>query len=196
MALDTRSDESLMQAFANADAEAFNILYYRHKGALYRYFLRQVSTETLAEDLYQECWSRVIKSAHSYQATAKWTTWAYRIAHNLVVDHFRTFKSNDSFDEQSEDQRDRRQNVDSPHDSHMNKQLAERLRHCITKLPAVQKEAFIFTQETDLTVQAIAEVMDASYEAVKTRIRYAKASLQDCLREIKESLNTENRGAS
>ncbi len=56
-----------MLAYAAGDAQAFERLYLKHKGGLYRYFVRQLSDMTLAEDLYQETWSRVIKAAQSYQ---------------------------------------------------------------------------------------------------------------------------------
>ena len=72
----TDSDEQLMLAYARGDHGSFDVLYHRHKGGLYRYVLRQVSNTELAEDLYQECWGRIIKAADSYSADAKWTTWA------------------------------------------------------------------------------------------------------------------------
>lgn len=170
----TATDESLMMAYANGDIASFEVLYERHKAPLYRYIVRQISDQELAHDLYQECWSRIIKSAFSYSDEAKWTTWAYRIAHNLVVDHYRSFKALD-------DEVDIVSSVHSPEHLHDQKVLSTQLKHCMGKLPSVQLETFILNQETDLTLKMIADVVDASHEAVKTRLRYARSALQECL---------------
>jgi len=173
------SDEALMRAYADAqDMQAFECLYYRHKGALYRYLLRQVAGPDTAKDLYQEVWSRIIRSASSYVPSAKWTTWAYRIAHNLVADHYRTLKP--VADEEVEVTVDR----DSPQRLHESRQMGVQLEHCLDKLPAVQREVFVLSQETDLTMAMVARVVDASHEACKTRLRYARSALIACLEKI------------
>ena len=170
----TTTDESLMLAYAKGDVVSFETLYLRHKDALYRYVVRQVSDLDLAHDLYQECWGRIIKAANSYSHDAKWTTWAYRIAHNLVVDHYRAFKTVDA-------EVDTGSVRHSPDRLHEQDQLAKQLKFCLGKLPSVQLEVFILSQETELTMKMIAEVVEASHEAVKTRLRYARTALQDCL---------------
>ena len=169
-----KTDESLMQAYAQGDVASFEALYQKHKDALYRYVVRQVSNMDLAHDLYQECWSRIIKSADSYTQDAKWTTWAYRIAHNLIVDHYRSLKPIDS-------ELEIESNSYAPDRVYDQEQLSEQLNHCMSKLPAVQCEVFVLSQETDLTLKMIAHVVDASHEAVKTRLRYARSGLQTCL---------------
>jgi RNA polymerase sigma-70 factor (ECF subfamily) len=170
----TKTDESLMLAYAKGDIASFEALYRRHKDPLYRYVVRQVSDLDLAHDLYQECWSRIIKAANSYSHDSKWTTWAYRIAHNLVVDHYRAFKPVDpEIDPESV--------VHSPDRLHEQGILLKQLNYCMARLPSVQLEVFILSQETDLTLKMISDVVEASHEAVKTRLRYARTALQDCL---------------
>jgi len=173
----TKADELLMLAYAKGDVPSFEALYLRHKDALYRYVVRQVSDLDLAHDLYQECWSRIIKAATSYTHESKWTTWAYRIAHNLVVDHYRGLKPVDA-------EVDTESVLHSPERIHEQGVLSEQINHCMRRLPAVQLEAFILSQETDLTLKMISEVVEASHEAVKTRLRYARTALQDCLRKF------------
>lgn len=175
----TDSDETLMQAYAKGDIGSFETLYHRHKDGLYRYVLRQVSNQDLAHDLYQECWSRIINASDTYTPDAKWTTWAYRIAHNLVVDHYRSFKPLAS--EGGDDDTDSESNLNAPDYLHEQHVLSTQLKHCMARLPAVQLEVFILNQETDLTMKMISEVVAASHEAVKTRLRYARSALQDCL---------------
>ena len=69
------TDEILMQRYALGDFAAFEQLYQRHKGGLYRYFLRQLGNHALAEDLFQDIWSKVISQAPKYKIKAKFSTW-------------------------------------------------------------------------------------------------------------------------
>lgn len=168
------SDETLMLSYGKGITASFDVLYQRHKGGLYRYFVRQVTNQDLAHDLYQECWSKIIKAATSYRQQSKWTTWAYRIAHNLVVDHYRVLKH-------VEREQEVETSASAPHQVHEQQALAEQLKQCMTNLPAVQREVFILSQETDLTLKMISSVVGASHEAIKTRLRYARVALQACL---------------
>src|SRR5438132_7757824 len=84
------SDEQLMLAYAGGDARAFESLYAKHKGALYRFVLRSVGARGEAEELYQDVWLRVIEARSRYTPSARFTTWLYTIAHNRLVDHWRT----------------------------------------------------------------------------------------------------------
>src|SRR5919106_1935963 len=82
-------DEELMLAYGEGDAGAFETLYRRHRGALYRFVLRAIKDRAAAEELFQEAWIRVIEARDRYAPTARFTTWLYTIAHNLLVDHWR-----------------------------------------------------------------------------------------------------------
>lgn len=191
--LPSGEDETWMLAYAAGDAQAFERLYLKHKGGLYRYFVRQLSDMALAEDLYQETWSRVIKAAQSYQPSAKFTTWLYRIAHNLLIDHVRAVKPVDSLSI-DEDEPDAQANLVGPQTAEPDSELLRSrqvawLKECIGLLPQVQKEAFLLNQESGLTAQLISEVAGATLEATKSRIRYAYQSLRDCLgRKTQESI--------
>src|SRR5258708_29343719 len=83
------SDEQLMLAYAGGDAGAFEALYARHKGALFRFVLRSVKARGEAEELFQEIWMRAIEARGRYAPQAKFSTWLYTIAHNRLVDHWR-----------------------------------------------------------------------------------------------------------
>src|SRR5690349_1665810 len=83
------TDEALMLAYAGGDAGAFERLYGRHKGPLYRYVLRSVKARGEAEEVFQDVWMKVIEARSRYQPKAKFTTWLYTIAHNRMVDHWR-----------------------------------------------------------------------------------------------------------
>ena len=165
-----------MIKYRQGSLAAFELLYSRHKDATYRYFLRQCSGQAIAEDLLQELWSKVIKSKNSYQEQAQFTTWLYTVAHNLVVDHQRKLHVVEQHDEQSQ------LSLDAQPDAQLEQQqLAKKLKHCLNKLPSAQLETFLLNQETDLTLAQIAQVVCASLEATKSRLRYAISALRQCL---------------
>ncbi|MGI2261151.1 sigma-70 family RNA polymerase sigma factor [Shewanella sp. GXUN23E] len=172
-----------MLDYAAGDAMAFEYLYRKHRGALYRYFVRQIGDRQLAEDLFQETWSRVIKAAPAYEATAKFTTWLYRIAHNLLVDHVRAVKPVDRFsDMQSADAEPEFEDLSAdPGVSLEEQQKSRLLRECVALLPQVQKEAFLLNCETGFPARVVADIVGISHEAGKSRIRYAYQSLKDCV---------------
>lgn len=180
------TDEMLMLSYAQGEDRAFETLYLKHKGSLYRYFIRQLSDSQLAEDLYQETWGRVIRSASQYQVSAKFTTWLYRIAHNLLVDHIRAVKPVETYGDIDALQHEEALaeidcEVQSLDDQAINWQKSLIFKVCLSLLPQVQKEALLLNLETGLTAQAISEIVDASYEATKSRLRYAHAGVKECV---------------
>ena len=79
METDLRTDEALMLAYRDGEGAAFEALYGRWRGPLYRYFLRQCGHAGQADELFQDVFMRVIGAAPSYEPTAKFTTWLFRI---------------------------------------------------------------------------------------------------------------------
>ena len=86
---DARTDEGLMLQYRDGDAAAFDILYARHRGSVYRFLLHQTGKREVADELFQDVWMRAINARSGYQPTAKFTTWLYRIASNRLTDHYR-----------------------------------------------------------------------------------------------------------
>src|SRR5206468_11006911 len=82
-------DEDLMLAYAAGDAAAFDALYARHKGGVYRYLLRQCRQGGVVDELFQDVWMNLIRARASYVPSAKFTTWLYRLAHNRLIDYYR-----------------------------------------------------------------------------------------------------------
>src|ERR1700747_25634 len=83
------SDEELMLAYAAGDPSAFDALYARHKGGVYRYLARQCRQAGIADELFQDVWMNLIRVRASYAPTAKFTTWLYTLAQHRLVDHWR-----------------------------------------------------------------------------------------------------------
>ena len=97
------NDEALMLRYGKGDVAAFETLYGRYRGPLYRYFLRHLGEEPLANDLYQGCWEKVIGARTRYRETSPFRAWLFRIAHNHLVDHYRAKKPVDELPEALED---------------------------------------------------------------------------------------------
>tara|TARA_R110001583_G_scaffold78751_1_gene213276 strand:+ start:2200 stop:2814 length:615 start_codon:yes stop_codon:yes gene_type:complete len=183
-AIQAGSDEQLMLDYQAGDMNAFETLYRKHKGPLYRYFVRQLHQQQLAEDLYQDTWSKVITAAAQYQVTAKFTTWLYKIAHNLLIDHVRAVKPLDKVAPLGEDETMDSLEADSqasPESQLQQQQQVDMMKQCIAKLPPVQKEAFLLNIEMGMTAAAISDIANVTLEATKSRIRYAYQSIKQCI---------------
>lgn len=169
-----------MQRYAKGDIAAFDSLYSKHKGGLYRYFLRHISDVSVAEDLYQEVWGKVIQSAKSYQASAKFTTWLYTLAHNKLVDHIRRVKVVDKhiMKEQQLDFAETEQELSDVWDM---QQAKVYISECLSKLPQLQLDCFLLKEEAGLSNLDISQIVNASLEATKSRMRYAYKSLRACV---------------
>ena len=176
------SDEALMLAFSEGCLQSFNTLFERHKGSLYRYFLRNTQDPHLSEDLYQEVWSRIIKSAPDYQPKARFTTWLFTLAHNKLVDQFRHIKLvTQVVVEESEDTTELADISACPESMALDFTSSQALKSCLKKLPALQLDTFLLKEEAGLKVQDIAEITGCQLQACKSRLRYAYQSLKQCL---------------
>ena len=177
------SDEQLMLAYAGGDAGAFEALYARHKGALYRFVLRSVKARGEAEELFQEIWMRAIEARSRYAPQAKFSTWLYTIAHNRLVDHWRARGlSLVSLDDEDNAMHEPAAGPGAePHRIVEARQTLERLAAAIAALPLAQREAFLLHQEGGLTAAEIAAATGTNEEAAKSRLRYATNKLREAI---------------
>lgn len=178
------SDEELMLRYGAGDAAAFDILYGRHKGGVYRYLLRQLREPALAEELLQDVWLKLINARNRYTVQAKFSTWLYRIAHNRLIDHVRRQGNHEivSLDCNDAGEDPPIQLADDPARTPEARQWAEqqlaRVVQLVETLPAAQREAFLLHHEGDLGVDAIAEATGVNRETAKSRLRYAFEKLR------------------
>jgi len=167
-------DEELMLAYGRGDAGAFETLYKRHRGGLFRFILRAVKQRAAAEELFQEAWIRVIEARSRYAPQARFTTWLYTIAHNLLVDHWRR----KGLTLVQLDEEELVAAPDNPARQAEARESLARLLQAIEALPAAQREAFLLHEEAGLTVAEIAAATGTNEEAAKSRLRYAMAKLK------------------
>lgn len=176
-------DEQLMLAYREGDAGAFDELYRRHKGGLFRFVLRSVRERAVAEELYQEIWMRAIEARGRYQPQAKFSTWLYTIAHHRLVDHWRKRGLKlVPMDGEGEAAIDPPAGADAePERIAEAKQSHARFAQALEALPAAQREAFLLHQEAGMSVPEIARATGTNEEAAKSRLRYAVAKLKEAL---------------
>jgi RNA polymerase sigma-70 factor (ECF subfamily) len=181
------ADEQLMLSYAGGDARAFESLYARHKGPLYRFVLRSVKSAGEAEELAQEIWMKVIGARAGWQPRAKFTTWLYTIAHNRLVDHWRTrglaLVSLDGDADDGDPPEPAAGPEAEPERMLEASQTGARLAAAFAALPLAQREAFLLHHEAELTVAGIAAATGSNEEAAKSRLRYAMAKLKAALDE-------------
>jgi RNA polymerase sigma-70 factor (ECF subfamily) len=181
------SDETLMLAYSGGDAGAFDVLYRRHKGGVYRYMLRQCRDAGVADELFQDVWMNLIRAREHYTVQAKFTTYIYRLAHNRLIDHYRKHgqAAMVSLDDDSENAPEIAEPMAAPRDEpekHLDiRQQAAHLLQLLGALPPVQREAFVMQYEGGMSVEEIAEATGVTRETAKSRLRYALAKLRQGL---------------
>ena len=166
-------DEELMLAYGGGDAAAFELLYRRHRAGLFRFVLRSVKTRATAEELYQEVWIRAIEARARYAPKARFITWLYTIAHNLLVDHWRRagLQLVALDDELASSTPDPARQLEG-------RQALQRFAAALDALPIAQREAFLLHEEGGLSIAEIAAATGTNEEAAKSRLRYAMAKLK------------------
>ena len=184
-------DEELMERYRDGDAAAFDTLYSRHKGGVFRYFMRQCGSRGIAEELFQDVWMNLIRARAGYTVQAKFTTYLYRLAHNRLIDHYRAHAGNaaasfDDADGPSLDDLEAPRN-DDPAVAADVRQQAGRILQLIESLPHAQREAFLLQQESDMSIEEIAQATGVNRETAKSRLRYAIAKLREGAMGLREA---------
>jgi RNA polymerase sigma-70 factor (ECF subfamily) len=184
------SDEDLMLRYAGGDLAAFQTLYERHRGGLYRYFLRQ-GNRSVAEELFQDVWAGVIQSRRRYRPRATFRTWLYTLAHNRLVDHWRREGRRPvnslASDEDCPDT-DLTDTNPGPLRLVDLRDCIQQLLQLVSGLPDVQRQAFLLRHEAGMSLAEVAAAMSIGAETAKSRLRYAMDRLRaaiapECLEE-------------
>jgi len=185
------TDEALMQSFARGQSSAFEQLYDRHETGIWRFVFRSVQNQAVADDLVQELWFAVARTAASYKPTAKFKTWLFTMARNRVIDHVRTAKNHASIDAENDDGESMFSDLAAesrlgPLRQVSSQEQARALLSAIEQLPEDQREAFLMQAEGDMSVEQIAAATGVSFETAKSRLRYARSKLKVLLADFAE----------
>jgi RNA polymerase sigma-70 factor (ECF subfamily) len=190
------SDEALMAAYQKGDLGAFAELVSRHEKRLWNFLRRFVRERTAAEDLLQEVFVRMIKSAPEWQPTAKVSTWLYTIARNLCTDHARRQVHRDalSLDAGSRDAdegpRPLMDRIAAPvlgaETQVIGREIGARIDEAVAALPVDQREVFLMREVMDMPFAEIAAAVGSSEPTVKSRMRYALERLRRALEDFQD----------
>ncbi|MGD0341833.1 MAG: sigma-70 family RNA polymerase sigma factor [Bacteroidales bacterium] len=187
------SDYELIQRFIKGEQSCFDQLIYRHKNKVFAYISLYIRDQALAEDLFQDTFMKVIQSvkAGKYQDNGKFISWVMRIAHNLIIDHFRRIKqmntvSNDDYE--SDLFNSRKLSDSTVEDDIIKRQIQKDVRKMISFLPDDQREVVILRHYAGLSFKEIAEITDVSINTALGRMRYALINMRKLMEEKKISL--------
>lgn len=182
------SDEELVSAYVDqGDERAFRMLVERHQERVFGFLLGMVRDRTVANDLFQETYIRVVSALQrqraSYSQQGRFLGWVLRIARNAALDHLRTRKRwqdvSATIDESETSFWDRLPDNELSSDVVLhNSEQESFLRDCINDLPPEQREVLLLRHEADLTFREIAELTDCSINTALGRMRYALHNLR------------------
>jgi RNA polymerase sigma factor (sigma-70 family) len=190
---DVFADEDLMRKFCAGDAQAFSLLYARHEKPLYRYIRRVLGANlaALADEIFQDVWMKMVDNRSNWRARedASFKTWLYTIAHHRAVDMLRKSGREVSADEGWQENDDSEapwalwpaSHAEQPEQQAFWRKAGQQLLHCLDALPVLQRAAFLLHHEDELSVEEIAKVVNAEFETVKSRLRYALSKLRACM---------------
>lgn len=183
-------DAALMLRVKQGDMAAFEELVEKHKQPVMNLICRTLPDATEAEDLAQNVFVQVFKSAHRYRASAKFSTWLYTIARNLCLNEIRRrsrhpAQSLESTQSENEDQPARQfedaKNVSAP-DLLLQGELAQKIGQALAELPENQRTAILLFREEEMSYEEIATILQCSLAATKSLIHRGRETLKQKLK--------------
>jgi RNA polymerase sigma-70 factor, ECF subfamily len=176
---------AIAEGLKHQEAGLLDELIQRYQHRLLRYLLYLTSSRELAEDLFQEVWMRVLMRGGQFNGKARFDTWLFTIARNLVIDYRRkrTLASLDELvDGSSDDDRPVTFEISdeqpTPFDRMASREDAERVAEALLELDTVYREVLVLRFHEDLSLQEIATVTRAPLSTVKSRLYRGLASIK------------------
>ena len=185
--LSQATDNQLIRAFQEGNANALEILVNRYKDKIFSSILFLVKDKYLAEDLFQDVFIKVIDTlrANRYTEEGKFLPWALRISHNLCVDYFRKVKRSPAI--KTSDDRDIFEVINVVEESAETKVMAaqshDRVRKMLDMLPEEQREVIVLRHFADMSFKDIADITNCSINTALGRMRYGLINLRKLMTE-------------
>ena len=196
--LKSMSDEQLALAYIYGNNRAFDELLSRIQDKIFTYIMYVVKDEDLANDLFQETFLKIITKMQDgrYTDSGKFIWWATRIAHNVIIDHFRAVKSNKITEQGKDNDLSKLSNnslLDNNRESELaNEQVMKDVKRLMESLPEAQREVVFMRYYQDLSFKEIAEQTKVSINTSLGRMRYALINLRKLTREYGVNLTIES----
>jgi RNA polymerase sigma-70 factor (ECF subfamily) len=167
------TDELLMEAVKNGDLQQASLLFDRYHKRLFNFLAKMTMERTIAEDLTQNVFLRMLKYRNSYREGAKFQSWIYQMARNVFVDHYQESKNKNGFvkmetlpDRMEEDYQDVEQQEKVLHQS-------------MQRLPDEQRELLVLTRFQHMKYEEVAEIMNTSVANIKVKVHRAINKLRE-----------------
>lgn len=180
-------DEELMREIATGDLHAFDTLYGRYHQQIYNFVRKQINSPDSAEDLVQEIFLRVFRSAKGFDVEKKFSSWMYRIALNEIKRHWKRSTARQAYslnapigdgagDAERQDLLEDQH--PGPAETFETETFSQELRQLIDRLPEKQKTVVLLKVYQELTFEQIAEICECPLSTVLSRMRYAVSKLR------------------
>jgi len=182
------TDNELVNEFVSGSQKAIEVLIRRHHKRVYGYILLLVKNQSIAEDIFQDTFVRVIKSLKEgrYTDNGRFVSWVMRISHNLIIDHFRREKQNNTLSNDScpmdifNSPKFSDKNIE---DNLVYDQVMSEVRDLVDLLPDDQKEVVLLRHYAGLSFKEIAEQTNVSINTALGRMRYALINMRKMIEE-------------
>lgn len=193
MKLQQRTDQDLVKRFIQGDQTSIEVLINRHKNKIFTYIILIVKNQSLAEDIFQDTFIKVIKSLKEgkYKDNGKFVSWVIRIAHNLTIDHFRKEKQINTYsneDYEADIFNSKKLSENTVEDIMVESQIIREVRLLIDELPEDQKQVILLRHYGGLSFKEIADQTDVSINTALGRMRYALINLRKLIEQKNLSL--------
>ena len=188
MLYDKMSDNELVSAYMEGNTISFDVLLSRHQSKIFNYILSLVKDKALADDIFQDTYIKIVNTLRSgnYRNEGKYIQWAMRIAHNLVIDHFRKSKrfpsvrgdeSFDIFDVLGSSE-------DSIEQTIIKSQIRDDVKKLIRQLPQEQRKVLLMRHYSEMSFKEIADKTGVSINTALGRMRYALINMRRLAEEM------------
>ena len=182
MLLSNLSDKELVSKYVKGDNYSFEILLSRHKNRVFAFIMSKIKNKDISDDIFQDTYVKVVNSLQKgkYNEEGKFLPWVMRIAHNLVIDHFRKQKkmqmirSNNDFDI-FDVIKDKSKNIE---EELVISQIHSDIKKIVKKLPEEQKEVLTMRYYGEMSFKDIADQTNVSINTALGRMRYALINLR------------------
>ncbi|WHF50571.1 sigma-70 family RNA polymerase sigma factor [Chryseobacterium gotjawalense] len=189
--MDNNTDSWLISNFKNGNEKALAVLIERHQKEIFTFIFYKIMDETLANDVFQDTFMKIIVTLKEgkYNEEGKFVLWAKRIAHNLVIDHFRLKAKHNKVSETSYDNEEfsifdliagKEENIE---DQLISRQIQEDLMRMLDYLPENQQEVVRLRFFDGLSFKEIADQTGSSINTTLGRVRYALINLRKIMDE-------------
>ncbi len=190
-----KTDYELINSFINGDERSIEVLILRHKSKVYSYINLYIRSRDLADDIFQDTFMKVVQSVRQgrYQDDGRFLSWVMRIAHNLIIDHFRHEKQSGLIlneDYESDIFNSYKFSDENIENTIMRRQIMHDIRRLISELPDDQREVVIMRHYTGMSFKEIADMTGVSINTALGRMRYALINMRKMMVEKNITLST------